>query len=79
VSRSLGNVIAGSLELGLGYGERLLAGVTAENFGRLANTGRSPIRSNHPAFPAEVSKVARNLLASPVGWGRMSRSDGLLC
>jgi hypothetical protein len=43
-------VIAGSLELGLGYGERLLAGVTAENFGRLANTGRSPIRSNHPAF-----------------------------
>ena len=50
MSRSLGNVIADSLELGLGYGERLLAGVPADRFGRLANTGRSPIQSNHPAF-----------------------------
>ena len=48
--RSLGNVIADSLGLGLGYGGRLLTGVTAEKFGRLANTGRSPIQSNHPAF-----------------------------
>ena len=43
-------MIADSLGLGLGYGEQLLAGVTAEKFGRLANTGRSPIRSNHPVF-----------------------------
>ena len=50
MSHSLGNVIADSLELGLGYAERLLTEVTTENFGRLANTGRSPIRSNHPAF-----------------------------
>lgn len=50
MSRSLGNVVADSLGLGLGYGERLLAGVTADNFGRLANTGRSLIQSNHPAF-----------------------------
>lgn len=50
MSRSLGNVIADSLELGLGYGERLLVGVTADKFGRLANTGRSAIQSNHPAF-----------------------------
>jgi hypothetical protein len=50
VSRSLGNVIADSLELGLGYSERLLTGVAADKFGRLANTGRSPIQSNHAAF-----------------------------
>ncbi len=50
VSRSLGNVIADSLGLGLGYSERLLAGVTPDKFGRLASTGRSLIRSNHPAF-----------------------------
>ena len=50
MSRSLGNIIADSLELGLGYGERLLEGVAADSFARLANTGRSPIRSNHPAF-----------------------------
>ena len=50
MSRTLGNIIADSLELGIGYGERLLVGVTEDRFGRLANTGRSPIHSNHPAF-----------------------------
>ena len=50
MSRSLGNIIADSLELGLGYAERLLEGVTAERFCRLASTGRAPIRSNHAAF-----------------------------
>ena len=50
MSRSLGNTIGDSLGLGLGYAERLLAGVTPDKFARLASTGRSPIRSNHPAF-----------------------------
>lgn len=50
MSRSLGNVIADSLALGLDYGERLLDKVTADKFARLATTGRSPIKSNHPAF-----------------------------
>ena len=50
MSRSLGNVIADSLELGLGYAERLLADVKPDRFGRLASTGRSPIQSNHAAF-----------------------------
>ena len=50
MSRSTGNIIADSLELGLGYGERLLKDVTADKFGRLANTGRAPIQSNHGAF-----------------------------
>jgi hypothetical protein len=50
VSRSLGNIIADSLELGLGYAERLLEGVEADDFGRFASTGRVAIQSNHPAF-----------------------------
>ena len=50
MSRSLGNVIADSLSLGLSYSERLLTGVTEDKFARLASTGRSPIKSNHPAF-----------------------------
>lgn len=69
MSRSLGNIIADSLELGLGYGERLLEGVPADSFGRLANTGRNSIRSNHPAFiyghlslyaPQIVAKLGTN-------------------
>ena len=43
-------MLADSLELSLSYAERLLVGVTPEKFCRLANTGRSPIRSNHAAF-----------------------------
>ena len=50
MSRSLGNIIADSLELGVGYGERLLAGVPADQFGRLASPGGSTIQSNHAAF-----------------------------
>ena len=50
MSRTLGNTIADSLELGLGYGERLLAGVTPENFGRFAAPGGQIVESNHPAF-----------------------------
>ena len=50
MTRSLGNVIADSLQLGLGYSERLLNGVTPDKFARLANSGRSLIQSNHPAF-----------------------------
>ena len=50
MSRSLGNIIADSLELGLGYGERLLEGIAEDSFARLAFTGRHRIKSNHPAF-----------------------------
>jgi hypothetical protein len=50
MSRSLGNVIADSLELGLGYAERLLAGVTPDQFARFAAPGGQQIASNHGAF-----------------------------
>lgn len=48
--RSLGNVIADSLVLSLGYAERLLADVPADRFARFATPGGVEVASNHPAF-----------------------------
>lgn len=48
--RSLGNVIADTLTLSLGYAERLLKGVPADRFPRFAAPGGVVIDSNHPAF-----------------------------
>ena len=48
--RSLGNVIADSLQLSLGYGERLLKDVPAARFPRFAMVGGQIVESNHPAF-----------------------------
>ncbi len=50
MTRSLGNVIADSLELCLGYAERLLKDVTPEQFARFAVVNGQTIESNHPAF-----------------------------
>lgn len=50
MSRSLGNVIADSLELCLSYAERLLKDVKAEQFARFAVVNGYVIESNHPAF-----------------------------
>ncbi|NBU41227.1 MAG: DinB family protein [Planctomycetia bacterium] len=48
--RSLGHLIADSLQVSLGYAERLLAGVPAERFARFASPGGAVVASNHPAF-----------------------------
>jgi hypothetical protein len=48
--RSLGNVIADSLQLSLAYAERLLGGVPAARFPRFARPGGVVVESNHPAF-----------------------------
>ncbi len=50
MSRSLGNVIADSLQVSLGYADRLLKEVPAERFGRFAAPGGVVVASNHPAF-----------------------------
>jgi len=50
MSRSLGNVIADSLQLSLGYAERLLKNVPADRAGRFAVPGGVIVESNHPAF-----------------------------
>lgn len=50
MSRSMGHTIADSLQLSLGYAEKLLTGVTAEQFGRLAAPGGQTVNSNHAAF-----------------------------
>lgn len=43
-------IISAGARLGLMYPERLLAGVTAENYARFARPGGVEIKSNHPAF-----------------------------
>jgi hypothetical protein len=50
MTRSLGNVIADSLGVSLGYADRLLAGVSPERFARFATPGGVAVVSNHPAF-----------------------------
>ncbi len=50
MSRTLGNVIADSLAVSLGYGERLLMGVSDDRFARFAAPGGVSVASNHPAF-----------------------------
>ena len=50
MSRSLGNIIADSLQLSVGYAERLLKGVPADRFARFARVGGAVVESNHPAF-----------------------------
>lgn len=48
--RSLGNLIADSLDRGVSYGEVLLEGVEADRFARFASPGGEPVVSNHAAF-----------------------------
>jgi hypothetical protein len=48
--RSLGNIVADSLQLSVGYAERLLKGVPADRFARFARVGNAIVESNHPAF-----------------------------
>jgi hypothetical protein len=50
MSRSLGHVIADSLQLSLSYAERMLKEVPADKFARLAAPGGQVVQSNHPAF-----------------------------
>ena len=50
MTRSLGNVIADSLHVSLGYAQRLLADVVPDRFARFAAPGGVVVASNHPAF-----------------------------
>ncbi len=50
MSRSLGFTISDSLQLSLGYAERLLKGVNADQFARFGSPGGQVVESNHAAF-----------------------------
>ena len=50
MKRSIGNIIADSLHLSLGYADRLLTDVSAERFARFSTPGGETVHSNHPAF-----------------------------
>ena len=47
---NIGPMIAASAQLGLGYADRMLAGVNDHNFARFASFGSTVIESNHPCF-----------------------------
>ncbi|MGI9473080.1 MAG: DinB family protein [Rubripirellula sp.] len=47
---NIGPMIAASAQLGLGYAERLLSDVKADQFARFARIDETVIESNHPAF-----------------------------
>ena len=48
--RSIGNIIADTLQLSMGYAERLLTNVPTDRCGRFARIGGVVVESNHPAF-----------------------------
>lgn len=50
MTSNTGNIIADSLQFSVNYAKRLLTGVTAEQFARLAAPGGVIIHSNHAAF-----------------------------
>ena len=50
MTRSTGQVINDSLQLSLGYAQRLLTDVSSDRFARLSAPGGQPVQSNHPAF-----------------------------
>ncbi len=47
---TIGPILAASGKLALGYAERLLKDVRADQFARLASPGGVVVQSNHPAF-----------------------------
>lgn len=82
--RSLGNVIADSLQLSLGYAERLLADVTPDRFARHAAPSGTPVVSNHPAFiyghlslygPRIQSQLGREVAEIPEPFQRLFSKD----
>lgn len=75
MTRTLGNTIADSLQLSLGYTERLLADITSSTFARFACPGGQAVESNHPAFvlshlciyaPRIISQLGRDDLSVAV-------------
>ena len=50
MSRSVGTTIADSLQVALGYADRLLKDVNPKKFSRFAIVGNQTIQSNHAAF-----------------------------
>ncbi len=84
MSRSLGLTIADSLQLSLGYAERLLTDVDASKFARLAAPGGQTVESNHPAFiyghlslygPRILSNLGQEAPAVPDGFEAVFSKD----
>lgn len=48
--KNIGSMISASVNLGLGYADRLLGDIPEDNFSSFARVGDQVIESNHPAF-----------------------------
>lgn len=75
MGQTLGNTIADSLQLSLGYADRLTKELPSDNFARFATPGDQTIESNHPAFifghlclyaPRIITQLGRDDLAVTV-------------
>ena len=75
MGRSYGNSIADSLNLGLGYAERLLKDIPEDQFARWASPGGQTIESNHPAFILGHLALYAPRIVNELG-GNASSPDG---
>lgn len=84
MTRSTGNIAADSLQLALGYAERLMKDITPQQFARFAAPGGTPIESNHPAFvlghlglygPRILSQLGRPPMALPDNYESVFSKD----
>lgn len=60
-------MIAASADLGLVYAERMMTGITPENFARFASVQGQVIQSNHPAFIFGHLSLYSNRVIQQVG------------
>ncbi|MBL8877631.1 MAG: DinB family protein [Phycisphaerales bacterium] len=81
----IGKIIAQSAALTLPYSDRLVAGIDAGMFARLARPGGAEIKSNHPAFvfghlalyPSRVTQLLglpAGATAVPAGWDELFKN-----
>lgn len=84
MSQTIGQTIADSLKLSIGYGERLLKNVSAEQFARFATNADGPIESNHGAFiyghlslyaPSILTDLGASSLEVPDGFDQVFSKD----
>ncbi|MFK8111291.1 MAG: DinB family protein [Rubripirellula sp.] len=76
MNRSLGNVIADSLSLGLGYADRLLVGIEPDKFARFAKNGETIIESNHPSFILGHLALYPGRIVDHLGAGKIVIPEG---
>ena len=75
-SNLIGGMIAASTRLGLGYADRLMSGLTNENYARFAKSGEGVIESNHPAFVCGHLSLYPPVILQQLGFAAQPIPDG---